>query len=31
MLRHEKERDHLPGLVATMCRKVRQKGKIKLF
>ncbi|XP_023322956.1 uncharacterized protein LOC111697260 [Eurytemora carolleeae] len=23
--RHEKERDHLPGLVATMCRKVRQK------
>jgi hypothetical protein len=25
--RHEKEREHLPGLESTMCRKVRQKGK----
>ena len=23
----EKPRDHLPGLEATMCRKVRQKGE----
>jgi hypothetical protein len=24
--RQEKPRDHLPGLLSTMCRKVRQKG-----
>ena len=27
-LSHEPERQHLPGLESTMCRKVRQKGKV---